>query len=424
MENILEKANYCLGCKVKPCSNKGCPLNNNIPEFIKLVKEEKYKEAYKVLSETTVLQGICGRICPHMKQCQGSCVRGIKGEPVSIGKLEAYTYDMAIKDGYTLYDCYKDEINENKINNDKKVAIVGGGPAGLTCAAFLTKKGIKVTIYEKHNYLGGLLVHGIPEFRLPKEIVKNTVKMILDLGVEVKYNVQLGKDINIVELKSNYDAVFLSFGSNICSKMGVEGEELKGVYGGNELLEYNMHPDYEGKIATVIGGGNVAMDCARTIKRLGAKEVKVIYRRSKEEMPAEIKEIEDAKKEGIEFLCQNNIVKILGNDKVEKLELIKTDLIQKEGETRKVPVNIEGSNYIIEADYVVMALGSRPEEFVKDLKLDLNKWSGILVDENYQTSDEKVFAGGDISGAKSTVAWAARTGREAANKIAEYLINN
>ena len=215
MENILEKANYCLGCKVKPCSNKGCPLNNNIPEFIKLVKEEKYKEAYKVLSETTVLQGICGRICPHMKQCQGSCVRGIKGEPVSIGKLEAYTYDMAIKDGYTLYDCYKDEINENKINNDKKVAIVGGGPAGLTCAAFLAKKGIKVTIYEKHNYLGGLLVHGIPEFRLPKEIVKNTVKMILDLGVEVKYNVQLGKDINIEELKSNYDAVFLSFDYNI-----------------------------------------------------------------------------------------------------------------------------------------------------------------------------------------------------------------
>ena len=191
MENIMEKANYCLSCKIKPCSVKGCPLNNNIPEFIKCIKEKNYKEAYKILSETTVLPGVCGRICPHTKQCQGSCIRGIKGNPVSIGELEAFTYDMATEEGMTLLDCYKDEIEQNKLNNNKKVAIIGGGPAGLTCSAFLAKAGFKVTIYEKYDYLGGLLVHGIPEFRLSKDIVAKTVKMILDLGVEVKYNHEL-----------------------------------------------------------------------------------------------------------------------------------------------------------------------------------------------------------------------------------------
>ena len=423
MENRLEKASYCLGCKVKPCSNKGCPLNNDIPEFIKCVKDEKYKEAFEILSKTTVLQGICGRICPHMKQCQGSCIRGIKGKPVSIGELEAYVYDMATKEGYTLLDCYKDEMSNNSSNNNKKVAIIGGGPAGITCAAFLAKKGIKVTIYEKHDYLGGLLVHGIPEFRLPKEIVTNTVKMILDLGVEVKYNKELGKNLILDDLTSNYDAIFLSFGANISSKMGAIGEELEGVYGGNQLLEYKLHPNYEGKIATVIGGGNVAMDCARTIKRLGAKEVKVIYRRSREEMPAEEKEIEDAIKEGIEFLYQNNIVKIIGDSHVEKIELIKTKLVQKEGETRKVPVNEEGSNYIINADFVVMALGSKTEDYVKKLDLKLNKWGNIEINENFQTSNPKIFAGGDLAGQKSTVAWAARSGRDSAEKIIDYLSN-
>ncbi|MBO6243099.1 MAG: FAD-dependent oxidoreductase, partial [Clostridia bacterium] len=275
MENIMEKANYCLSCKIKPCSVKGCPLNNNIPEFIKCIKEKNYKEAYKILSETTVLPGVCGRICPHTKQCQGSCIRGIKGNPVSIGELEAFTYDMATKEGMTLLDCYKDEIEQNKLNNNKKVAIIGGGPAGLTCSAFLAKAGFKVTIYEKYDYLGGLLVHGIPEFRLSKDIVAKTVKMILDLGVEVKYNHELGKNIILSDLEKEYDAIFLSFGANISSKMGVEGENLKGVYGGNELLEHNLHPNYEGKIVCVIGGGNVAMDCARTVKKLGAKNVKV-----------------------------------------------------------------------------------------------------------------------------------------------------
>ena len=421
MNEIIEKVNYCLGCKVKPCSKKGCPLNNNIPEFIKCVKEENYKEAFKILSETTVLQGVCGRICPHMKQCQGSCVRGIKQDPVHIGELEAYVFDMATNQGMTLLDCYKEEIEKNKYNNNKKVAVVGGGPAGLTCAAFLAKSGIKVTIYEKYNYLGGLLVHGIPDFRLSKEIVEKTVKMILDLGIEVKYNSELNKNVTLNELEKQYDAVFLSFGANVSSKMGVKGENLDGVYGGNELLEYNLHPNYEGKVATVIGGGNVAMDCARTIKRLGAKEVKVIYRRSREEMPAEQKEIEDAISEGVEFLYQNNIVEIIGRGKVEKIELIKTKLIQKEGETRKVPVNEEGSNYIIDADFVVMALGSKTDNFVNDLGLELDKWNHIVINENNQTSNPKIFAGGDIAGTKQTVAWAARSGRDAAEKIIEFL---
>lgn len=420
MEQIKEKSNYCLNCKIKPCSVKGCPLNNDIPAFIKCIKEENYKEAYKILSKTTVLPGVCGRICPHTKQCQGSCIRGIKGEPVSIGELEAYAYDLATKEGMTLLYCYKEEMEQNK-NNNKKVAIIGGGPAGLTCSAFLAKAGIKVTIYEKYDYLGGLLVHGIPEFRLSKDIVNKTIQMILDLGVEVKYKQELGKNLNLKDLEKEYDAIFLSFGANISSKMGVEGENLNGVYGGNELLEHNLHPNYEGKIACVVGGGNVAMDCARTIKKLGAKEVKVIYRRSREEMPAEDKEVEDAISEGIEFLYQNNIVKIIGDEKVEQIELIKTELVQKEGENRKVPVNIENSNYIIDADYVIMALGSGPENIVEDLDLTLTKWCNIMVDEKFQTSNPKIFAGGDLAGAKGTVAWAARSGRDAASAIKSFL---
>lgn len=415
LEKIKEKANYCLNCKIKPCSLKGCPLENDIPSFIKAVKEENYSKAYRILSETTVLQGVCGRICPHEKQCQGSCVRGIKSEPVSIGELEAFVFDNAIKEGESLLNCYGLEKGYQKSN--KKVAVIGGGPAGLTCAAFLAKEGINVTIYEKYDYLGGLLVHGIPEFRLPKEIVKNTVDKILELGIEVKYSQELGKNVNLQELENKYDAIFLSIGANVSSKMGVKGEELKGVFGGNELLEYNLHPNYENKRIAVIGGGNVAMDCARNIKKFGAKEVKVIYRRAREQMPAENKEIENAIEEGIEFLFQNNIVEIIGNQNVEKVELIKTQLVQKEGETRLVPVNIENSNYQTDIDYVIMALGSKPASYISKLGLELNKWGNILIDENYKTSNPKIYAGGDLAGCKGTVAWAAKSGREAAKEI-------
>lgn len=414
MGDIKEKINYCLNCPVKPCSNKGCPLGNNIPSFIKAMKEEEYKKAYEILLETTVLQPICGRICPHTKQCEGSCVRGIKSNSVSIGELEAFVGDVAIKEKYSI-----GKINTKHI--DKTIAVIGGGPAGLTASAFLLKDGYSVTLYEKYNYLGGLLVHGIPEFRLPKEIVKETVQKIVDLGLQVQYGKELGKNLLLEDLEKKYDAIFLSFGANISSKMGIEGESLKGVYGGNELLENRNHPDYKNKKVAVIGGGNVAMDCARTIKRLGAQEVKIIYRRAEEQMPAELKEIKEAKEEEIEFLFQNNIVKIIGQDKVEKIELIKTELVKKEGDNRKVPINIEGSNYIIDIDYVVMALGSMPEDFVKNLNIELDKWGYIQIDENNKTSNPKIFAGGDIAGAKGTVAWAARSGRDAAKSIIEYL---
>lgn len=406
----------------KPCSIKGCPLGNNIPEFIEQVKLGNYQKAYEILAETTVLQGVCGRICPHQKQCQGSCVRGIKQKPVSIGDLEAFTFDAMIEQGDSLLNCYQEEIKQNKTN--KKVAVIGGGPAGLTASAFLAKKGVQVTIYEKYDYLGGLLVHGIPEFRLPKEIVQKTVDKILRLGIEVQYHKQLGKNLFLKDLEKQYDAIFLGIGANQSSKMKVEGEELEGVIGGNELLEYKLHPDYKGKTVAVIGGGNVAMDCARTIKRLGAKKVKVIYRRAREQMPAEDKEVEEGKKEGIEFLFQNNIVKIMGNGKVEKLELIKTELVPKENDTRLVPVNIENSNYEIAMDYVVMALGSKVEPYVAELGLKTNQWGNIAVNEQYQTSNPKIFAGGDLAGMKGTVAWAAYSGREAAKQIVEKLKEN
>ena len=409
--NEEEIRRYCLSCKNKPCTNNGCPLENNIQEFI---HEEDYQKAYEILCKTTVLPAVCGRICPHEKQCQGSCIRGIKGEPVSIGKMEAFIGDISIKDSYKI-----PKIIDNDLLS-KKVAIVGGGPAGLTCAAFLAKKGINVTIYEKHDELGGLLSHGIPEFRLEKNIVKATTNKILEMGVEVEFNKELGNNLDLEELKSKNDAVFVSVGANIPARMNIEGENLEGVYGGNDLLEYNKHPSYIGKKVAVIGGGNVAMDSARTIKRLGADKVVIIYRRAKEQMPAEKKEIEDARCEGIEFIFQTNILKIIGTEKVEKIECIKTELVQKEGEKRLVPVNIANSNYNMNIDYVVMATGSKPEENVIR-NFEKNKWGYINIDEKMKTSIPKVFAGGDVAGEKSTVAWAARSGREAANNIIEFL---
>ena len=409
--NEEEIRRYCLSCKNKPCTNNGCPLENNIQEFI---HEEDYQKAYEILCKTTVLPAVCGRICPHEKQCQGSCIRGIKGEPVSIGKMEAFIGDISIKDSYKI-----PKIIDNDLLS-KKVAIVGGGPAGLTCAAFLAKKGVNVTIYEKHDELGGLLSHGIPEFRLEKNIVKATTNKILEMGVEVEFNKELGNNLDLEELRSKNDAVFVSVGANIPARMNIEGENLEGVYGGNDLLEYNKHPSYIGKKVAVIGGGNVAMDSARTIKRLGADKVVIIYRRAEEQMPAEKKEIEDARCEGIEFIFQTNILKIIGTEKVEKIECIKTELVQKEGEKRLVPVNIANSNYNMNIDYVVMATGSKPEENVIR-NFEKNKWGYINIDEKMKTSIPKVFAGGDVAGEKSTVAWAARSGREAANNIIEFL---
>ena len=413
MKEIEEIRSYCLNCKNSQCRIKGCPLGNCIPEFI---HETDSKKAYEILCNTTVLPAICGRICPHEKQCEGSCIRGIKGEPVSIGAMEAYIGDLSIENNYEL------SIEVDERAKDKRVAVIGSGPAGLTCAAFLARRGVKVVIYEKHDKLGGLLTHGIPEFRLPREVVEKTIEKILDLGVETKLNQELGRDFEIEDLAQKYDAVFVAIGANIPAKMNVEGENLNGVYGGNYLLEYNKHPNYTGKKVAIIGGGNVAMDSARTIKKLGASEVYVIYRRAEEQMPAEKKEIADAKKEGIEFLFQTNIVKILGTEKVEKLECIKTELVKKEGENRLSPVNIEGSNFSLDMDYVVMATGSKPENNIIE-KFEKNEYGYIKIDENMQTSISKVFAGGDIVGQKATVAWAARSGRDAAEKILKITCN-
>ena len=408
--NINELASYCLNCKVKPCQS-GCPLGNDIPEFIKNVKEENFEQAYKVLSKTTVLESICGRICPHMSQCMGKCVRGIKSNPVNIGELEAFVGDKALQNGYRM-----DDVEVAK--NGKKVAIIGSGPAGLTCAAFLARNGFEITIYEKRDKLGGLLRYGIPEFRLSKDILDNAINKILNLGIEVQLNTELGTDVKLEDLSEKYDFVFISIGANIPWKMGIEGEDLQGVYGGNTLLEYNSHPDYHGKKVAVIGGGNVAMDCARIINKMGAEKVTVIYRRAEEQMPAEKKEIKDAKDEGVEFLFQTNIVKILGDSNVEKVECIKTELVQKEGDSRLSPVDIEGSNYELDMDYVVMAIGSMPEEkIVNLLGLECDKKGYIKINDNYETSMKNVFAGGDVAGTKSTVAWAARTGRNVAEII-------
>ena len=408
--NINELASYCLNCKVKPCQS-GCPLGNDIPEFIKNVKEENFEQAYKVLSKTTVLESICGRICPHMSQCMGKCVRGIKSNPVNIGELEAFVGDKALQNDYRM-----DDVEVAK--NGKKVAIIGSGPAGLTCAAFLARNGFEITIYEKRDKLGGLLRYGIPEFRLSKDILDNAINKILNLGIEVQLNTELGTDVKLEDLSEKYDFVFISIGANIPWKMGIEGEDLQGVYGGNTLLEYNSHPDYHGKKVAVIGGGNVAMDCARTINKMGAEKVTVIYRRAEEQMPAEKKEIKDAKDEGVEFLFQTNIVKILGDSNVEKVECIKTELVQKEGDSRLSPVDIEGSNYELDMDYVVMAIGSMPEEkIVNLLGLECDKKGYIKINDNYETSMKNVLAGGDVAGTKSTVAWAARTGRNVAEII-------
>lgn len=416
MEEIKELVNECYGCINKPCQT-GCPLNNDTTGFIKLVKEEKYKEAYELLCQTTVMQPVCGRICPHTKQCQGSCIRRFKFNPVEIGKLEAFVGDLAIKNGWKI-----PKNTEEKTG--KKIAVVGAGPSGLTCAAFLAKNGYEVTIFEKSSKLGGIIEHGIPEFRLDRKILEDTINKILELGIKVETKKELGKNLNLTDLENEFDAIFLGFGANISSKMNIEGEEKTGVYGGNELLENKNFPDLTGKKVAVIGGGNVAMDTSRTIKKLGAKEVTVIYRRSEKEMPAEEKEIDDAKKENINFLFQTNILKILGEDKVEKIECIKTKLVQKEGETRLSPVNIENSNFILDMDYVIMAVGSKAEEkLVNSLNLEVTKYGNIKIDENSKTSNPKIFAGGDLAGAKGTVAWAARSGRDAAYAIDKYLNN-
>ena len=415
MSDIINEAQRCLKCKKAFCK-EACPVSTDIPEIMKLFLDGHMDEAGDKLFENNPLSALCSLICPHEKQCKKNCVRAIKGEAVSIGELEAFIGRQAIENNW--------EIPKKNLKINKKIAVIGSGPSGLTCAAFLAKEGYKVTIFEKHSMLGGILSHGIPEFRLDKEILIETINKILELGIEAKTNIELNKDITLEQLEQEYDAIFLGFGANISAKMQIPGENLEGVFGGNELLETNKHPNYCDKYVAIIGGGNVAIDTARTIKRLGAKTVKVIYRRAEEQMPAEKKEIEFAKSEGIEFLFQTNILKILGDTKVEKIECIKTELKQKEGDSRPSPVNIENTNYLMDIDYVVMAVGSLPEkELTSNLKLEIDKKGKIVVNENNQTSNPKIFAGGDLIGEIGTVAWAARSGRNSAQNIIEFLKN-
>lgn len=400
-------ASKCETCVTKPCQI-GCPLNIDIPEFIENVKNNNYGEAFKVLCKSTVLPSVCGKICPVDKQCQGSCAKKVSYDPVEIGKIESYVGDLAVENGWKL---------PRKGKKKERVAVIGSGPSGLTCAGFLAENGYQVTIYEKHEYLGGLLYHGIPKFRLNKELVSKVIKQILDLGIEVKTNVSLGKDISLKELEKEYDAVFLGLGANVSKMMGLSGEELNGVYGANELLENLVQVDYTSKRVVVIGGGGVSIDMARTAIKEGASEVGIIYRRSRSEMSAEMNDIRAAKKEGIKFLFQTNVIKVIGEDKVTGIECVKTTL-----DKEKKAINVEGSNFVIDTDVVIMAVGSRADsELLESLKLDVKENGYLMVNSNNQTSNPKIFAAGDLTGAKSTVAWACRNGRDTAYSIMKFL---
>lgn len=400
-------ARKCMNCVTKPCQI-GCPLNIDIPEFIKNFRNGNYEEAFNVLCKSTVLPSVCGRICPVDKQCQGSCAKKVSYDPVEIGKIESYIGDLALKNEWSL---------PKKTKKNGKVAVIGSGPSGLTCAAFLAENGYQVTIYEKHDYLGGLLYHGIPKFRLDRELVQKMIKQILDLGINVKTNVSLGKDISLEELEKEYDAVFLGLGANLSKMMGLKGETLRGVYGANELLENLVHPDYSDKSVVVIGGGGVSIDMARTAIRMGAKEVGVIYRRSRNEMSAEMDDIKQAKKEKIKFLFQTNVIGINGEEEVKSIECVKTSL-----DKDKKAINVEGSNFTIDTDYVIMAVGSRADSnLLEKLKLDVKENGYLMVNTNNQTSNPKIFAAGDLTGAKSTVAWACRNGRDTAYSIMNFI---
>ena len=412
-KSLIYEVDRCFNCVNKPCMN-ACPLNNDIPSIISLVKESKFEEAYEVLTKTTVIPAIASLICPHEKQCKSQCTARFKGEAVDVGSIEHFLGKMAIDENWKFSSI-------SSVLSGVKVAVIGSGPAGLTASAFLARNGANVTIFEKKEKLGGILRYGIPEFRLNKSLLDTAIDKILEIenhSIIVNCGIEFGKDITLDELKKKFDVILLSFGANVSKSMSIMGEELIGVFGGNELLESNLHPDYIDKVVVVSGGGNVAMDVARTVKRLGAKKVVVVYRRSENEMPAEIKEIKEAKDEGVEFLFHTNLIKIIGDSDVNGVECVKTFY---DGERiRDNLKNIDGSNFEFDADFVIMAVGAGTEKtLVEDLNVELDSKGYIKIDENYKTSDENVFAIGDLSGEKSTVAWAASSGR----KVAEYIIN-
>ncbi len=405
-EEIIKEAEYCLNCKNKPCT-KGCPLGNDIPQFIQYTKEKEYKKAYDVLNNTTIMPFICGRVCPKSNQCQGNCIRGIKEEPVSIGKIEAFIGDLAIENKWY--------IEDKKQENKKKIAIVGSGPAGINASFELALNGYSVCLYEKRERIGGILRYGIPEFRLDKKYVDILEEKLQNLGVRIYTNQELGKDFSLLDLREKYDAIILDIGSNTSCKMNIPGEDLKNVFGANELLEENIHPNYEDKNVIVIGGGNVALDAARTAKKKDAKEVTVVYRRARQQMPAENTEIEDAISDDIKFMYQVNVKEILLN----KVKCTRNMLVKKENEQREVPIEIENSEFEIDSDYVIMAIGSKLNDEITKQGIELNEKGYIKVDENGMTNIKNVYAIGDCAGNKATVAWAARSGKNVARRIVE-----
>lgn len=427
-EEARLEASRCLNCP-KPRCVGACPVHVNIPAFIKAVAENDLAAAAATIGADSTLPSVCGRVCPQESQCEGSCVLGIKGEPVAIGKLERFVGDWAIE--------HRDELPRPEIKrNGKRVAIVGSGPAGLACASDLAKLGYDVTIFEALHKVGGVLVYGIPEFRLPKErIVAKEVEAVKELGVEIKTDVIIGRSMTVDDLldKEGFDAVFVGSGAGLPRFMGIEGENLNGVFSANEFLTranlmkayddgYDT-PIYSGNKVVVVGGGNVAMDAVRTAKRLGAEAV-IVYRRSEKELPARVEEVHHAKEEGIIFHLLNNPTRILGDDKgwVKGIECIEMELGEPDESGRRSPIEKPGSEHIIDADVVIMALGTSPNPLIKSTTdgLDTNRRGCIVADEEGRTSRKGVFAGGDAVTGAATVILAMGAGRKAAKAIHEY----
>ncbi len=426
-EQAVEEAKRCLQCKNAKCISK-CPVNVNIPKFITKIAEEDFEGAYKSIIADNNLPAVCGRVCPQETQCEGVCVRGIKGEPVGIGRLERWIADYARENGL--------KVEEDIESNGKKVAIVGSGPAGLSCAGELAKKGYDVTIFEALHKEGGVLTYGIPEFRLPKEIVKEEINEIKNLGVKIEKNVIIGRSITVDELmEEGFEAIFIGSGAGLPRFMRIEGENLKGVYSANEFLtRVNLMKAYEGdktpvqvgKRVAVVGGGNVAMDAARTALRLGADNVYIVYRRGEEELPARLEEIHHAKEEGIEFKLLKNPIRLLGdeNNWLTGMECIEMALGEPDDSGRRRPVEVEGSNFVLDVDTVIMAIGQSPNPLITQTTENLksHSWGGIIVEEaTMETSKENVYAGGDVVSGAATVILAMGAGKTAAQAIDEKL---
>ena len=426
-EEAVEEAKRCLNCKHRPCM-EGCPVNVRIPEFIEKVAEGDFLAAYKIIKQTNALPAVCGRVCPQENQCEGKCVRGIKGESVAIGRLERFVADYCMAN-------FSEEVKEIT-SNGKKVAVIGAGPAGLTCAGELAKKGYKVTVFEAFHTAGGVLVYGIPEFRLPKAIVAAEIDALKQLGVEIKTNMVIGKILSVDELiASGYEAIFIGSGAGLPSFMGIVGENLQGVCSANEFLtRINLMkaylPEYDtpikaAKNVAVIGGGNVAMDAARCAKRLGAENVYIVYRRGEEEMPARREEVHHAKEEEIEFKLLCNPTRIIGdeNGTVKAMECVKMELTEPDSSGRRRPVEIEGSEFLLEVDSVIMALGTSPNPLIRSTTngIEANKRGCLIVNEDMQTTKEGVYAGGDAVTGAATVILAMGAGKKAAESIDKYL---